>query len=513
MKIILTSIILTLSLTSMLGQNCENYEDCFAKGKTEKEAIEYFTKAIKFAQKENMNPSRAYFWRGIEYYKLSKGPESIKENKSAEADFLEALKNDPDYYSIVDYLASFYKVKAKDYAKAIAFMDSQITLKPNNAMAYFDRGNIHRYYNKNDLALADFKKAYEIMEAGTQSPEMSKSYQGYIPTFYVLLKLKNENTNIHTSETLAILEKANQLAPNNDKILSELALAYFDDGNSAKAIEIAKQALDLQEFKKDSDAFKTQIPGAQVILAFDAYNRGLYDEASYRSGAADAENARIFPHPVIAFFRAIISYDRFSRLYPNQWLNYQTLITKRLEKAVELADGTQYQSMADDAKMYLDKIKFPYGKPEDDPNFEIDLKDFLINFDKLPSSFSFTSRAVKARDITKMPYTKKRLRLDGDIGAIGKITECGGNHILIISLRNGSSTYFRFMKIGPKGEYLGWKPITSITLYGGKASSLMEVNISVRNNELIVKTKDTYFETGRSHSDEIKANCTEEWKI
>ncbi len=514
--ITITFIFIFFFIVPIIAQDCNNYEECFAKGKAEKNsenAIEYFSKAIKQANKENVNPSSAHLWRGMKYYYLSEGPEFKKENENAEADFLEALKNDPDNYGIAEWLAVLYQLKAKDYNKGAAFMDSQIALKPNNAKAYYSRGNINRYFKKYDLALADFKKAYEIMETGNSSVEIDKSSQGYIATFYALLKLKNENKSVHNEETLAILENASKLIPNNDQILSELSLAYLDNGESSKAFEVAHQTLELQEFKTYADASKTKIPGAQAVLAYETYTKGNYDEASFRSSAAANENQRIYRHPAIVFYAAIIQYDRWSRLYPDKWLNHVAQITKRLEEAATLADGTVYQFMADDAKKYLDTIKFPYGKPEDDPNFELDFKEFLVNFEKLPSSFSFTSKTLTGRDITNIPYTVKRLRLEGEVTAIGKITECNGNHIMIMSIGKGSTTYFRFMKIGPNGEYLGWKPITSLTLYGGKATGLMEMNISVKNTELTVREKNTNFETGKSYSDERKANCSEEWKI
>lgn len=511
--IAITFIFIFFLIVPLLAQDCNSYEDCFAKGKTEKDGVEYFSKAIKLASKENINPSSAYFWRASLYYNLSKGPDSKKENENAEADLFEALKNNPENYNIVGYLAVFYQLKAKDYNKGVAFMDSQIALKPNNAMAYYDRGNIHRYYSKYDLALADFKKGYEIMEAGTQSQEISKNTQGTIPTFYALLKLKTKNANVHNEESLAILEKANKLVPNNDQILSELSLAYLDNGNSAKAFELAHQALQLQEFKNAADAYKTKIPGAQAVLAYEGYTKGSYDEAAYRSSAAADENQRIYRHPAIVFYAAIIKYDRYTRLYPDKWSVNEANITKRLEEATTLADGTVYQFMADDAKKYLEGIKFPHGRPENDPNYELDFKEFLVNFEKLPSSFSFTSQTLKGRDITTIPYTVKRLRLEGEVTAIGKITECNGNHIMVIGIRKANTTYFRFMKIGPKGEYLGWSAITSLTLYGGKATGLLEVNLSVRNTELTVREKNTNFETGKSYSDVRKANCAEEWKI
>lgn len=516
MKTIITTIILSMFLVPMIGQNCDNYEDCLAKGKVEKSAenaIEFFSKAIKHTNKENVNPSTAYLWRGMKYYGLSKGPESIKENENAETDFLEALKNDPDNYNIVEWLAILYQIKAKNYVKGVAFMDSQIALKPNNAMAYYSRGNINRFYKKYDLALADFKKAYEIMEAGTQSQEISKTSQGYIPTFYALLKLKNENKSVHNEETLAILEKANKLVPNNEQILSEMSLAYLDNGESSKAFETAHKALELQEFKGHTEASKTKIPGAQAVLAYETYTKGNYEEAAFRSSAASDENQRIYRHPAIVFYAAIIQYDRYTRIYPDKWEVQVAGITRRLEEAATLADGTVYQFMADDAKKYLDAIKFPYGKPENDPNYELDFKEFLVNFQNLPSSYSFTSQTIKGYDITNIPFVKKWLRLEGELTAIGQIKKCGENHIMVVALRDGQRTDFRFMKIGPKGEYLGWKGISSFQLYSGKAQNTMEINISVKGNELIVKEKNTYLSTGKSHGDERKVNCAEEWKI
>lgn len=75
MKILITSLILTLSFSPLLAQKCDNYDDCLSKGKSDRDGMEYFAKAIKYAKKENKNPSDAYFWRGVKYYNLSKGPE------------------------------------------------------------------------------------------------------------------------------------------------------------------------------------------------------------------------------------------------------------------------------------------------------------------------------------------------------------------------------------------------------------------------------------------------------
>ena len=516
MKTLLTFLAISLYLFSAQAQNCDNYEDCYTKGKSEKvaeTAIAYFTNAIKHAKKENVNPSAVYLWRGVKYYNLSKGPESTKENEAAEANFLEALKNNPNDYNNVDWLSVLYQIKIKDYNKGIAFLDNQIALNPDNAMLYYNRGNIHRYFKKYDLAYADFKKGFEIMEAGTQSVEISKDKQGLLPTFYALLKLKAENKNVHDQESLAILERANKLVPNRDQLLSELSLAYLDNGNSTKAFEIAHQTLELQEFKNAVDAYKTKIPGAQAVLAYEAYTKGNYDEASYRASAAANDDQRIYRHPAIVYYAAIIIYDRYSRLYPDKWTSHQSNILRRLEEAATLADGTVYQFMADDARKYANAIKSPSGKPENDPNYELDFKEFLVNFPNLPSNFSFTSTSIQGYDITNIPFAKKWLRLNGALTAIGQIKKCGENHIMVIALQEGQRTSFRFMKIGPKGEYLGWKGITSLQLYGGKAQYNMQVDISTKGNELIVKERDTYIQTGKTHSDVRKVNCAEEWKI
>ena len=107
-------------------------------------------------------------------------------------------------------------------------------------------------------------------------------------------------------------EKANQLVPNNDQVLSELSLAYLDNGNSAKAFEVAHQTLQLQEYKQYADAYRTKIPGAQAVLAYEAYTKGNYDEAGYRSSTAADENQRVYRHPAIVFYAAIIQYDRYT---------------------------------------------------------------------------------------------------------------------------------------------------------------------------------------------------------
>jgi len=516
MKTLIIYSFLSLFILTTQAQNCDNYEDCFAKGKAEQNsnnAIDYFSKAVKYANKEKINPSDVYFWRGIKYYTLSKGPDSKKENENAEADFLEAAKNDPSNYNIINYLAAFYQLKEKDYPKGIAFMDNQISKDPNNASAYYDRGNIHRYYSKNDLALADFKKAFEIMEAGTQSIEIYNSAKGHIPVFYALLKLKNENTNIHTTQSTAILEKANQLVPNNDVILSELSLAYLDTGISEKALKTANEALQLQNYKGYTDSYNTKIPGAQTVLAFNAYNSGNYEEAAYRSGTAANESQRIFRHPAIVFYAAIIKYDRYARLYPDKWKAQEAKIIKDLEEAITLADGTQYQNMADDAKKYVNGIKFPYGKQEDDGNLANEYQEFLLNFEKLSSSYVMTLGNLKGRDITNIPFTKKWIPIEGELNAIGKITECNGNKIMIVLIRDGGRNDFRFIKIGPKGEYMGWQGITNVQLYGGKSQHSIATSFSINNNIIKTKTKNTNYETGKSWNDDRVINCNETWKF
>ena len=104
---------------------------------------------------QNLGSDSAYYDRGIEYFRRLDYDRAI-------ADFTQAIRLNPNNAIAYYNRGNVYNIDKRDYDRAIADYTQVIRLDPNNARAYNNRGNA--YYNKRDInrAIADFEAALRI---------------------------------------------------------------------------------------------------------------------------------------------------------------------------------------------------------------------------------------------------------------------------------------------------------------------------------------------------------------
>ena len=88
----------------------------------------------------------------------------IKDEKGAEADFLEAIALKPDYYRGYWFLGKLRFAKGL-HEEGIALLTRAIELNSGRSSLYSDRGRMYQALNKNELALKDFEKFKELKDS------------------------------------------------------------------------------------------------------------------------------------------------------------------------------------------------------------------------------------------------------------------------------------------------------------------------------------------------------------
>ncbi|MBI5888484.1 MAG: tetratricopeptide repeat protein [Deltaproteobacteria bacterium] len=113
-------------------------------------AIEDYNKAIAIEP----DYADAYYNRGNVY--RDKG-----QHDRALEDYDKVILLKPDYASVFISRGNVYNKKGQ-YHKAIEDFNMSISLMPNNSIAYYNRGNAYRAKGQKDMAIADYKKNCEL---------------------------------------------------------------------------------------------------------------------------------------------------------------------------------------------------------------------------------------------------------------------------------------------------------------------------------------------------------------
>lgn len=113
-------------------------------------AIELFNNGEDYSQKN----ADLYYWRSYTFARLGKYDESIADSKKA----IQVDPKDFDAYKLIDRLLG----RGNRWDEIIDFWNQYISLVPDNAKAYYERGGT--YYHKGDLnsALKDLRKACSL---------------------------------------------------------------------------------------------------------------------------------------------------------------------------------------------------------------------------------------------------------------------------------------------------------------------------------------------------------------
>jgi len=498
------------------AQDCDNYQDCFSKGLNSNftsDKKEYFEKALKLAKKEKVNPSRAYFELGVTYYKES-SEYNTKPLKEAKKNFEKAIKEEPDYYWPYSWTIAMYQTKYKNYEDALKEADNAIKKFPDGAVAYYDRGHVHRYFNKVDLALADFKKAYDLLISGQNShKDFSDKTMGDIPVWYVFMLQKKNGSNIYDSQMLDILKKAKEKTPKSPYLLGELALAYFDNNNFDMANQVTNEAMKLEPTSNPQDSYKTSNSGANFILAFNDFKNKNYKNSAFRAGTAFSN--RNHPHPVVSYYRALTNfyYATDEGTDPNVWKNNEGLITNGFEIATKELKNTKYAHMGNEAQRLWDHIKNHKAEERKKANTitELDFKEFLINFNQMPNSYVLNYNTLQGRDITNLKASRVLFPyLQGSVNAIGKIAECESGHVFLVHFREFKSgsdlTTFAILKTDKNGNKVDYKNIVQTQKTNGYVALLGEFSLSINGSNYTFRTKNTY-ENGHIKTGTITGSC------
>ena len=107
---------------------------------------------------------------------------------------------------------------------AIAAFEHALKLEPNDVRAQNNLGLSYDAENKNEQAIAAYRKAIALDQAANTRTE-----QPYLNLAVLLAKSNRQ------AEALPLLEQAEGIAPNSNKVRYELGKAYFDLGQLEKA--------------------------------------------------------------------------------------------------------------------------------------------------------------------------------------------------------------------------------------------------------------------------------------
>lgn len=355
----LSIIILVFSMSFVaLAQKkveCDNSTDCISKANGNNFAstkIAYLEKALSYAKKEKINPSDIYLL-------MARADFSYGELKTTEKYLKNAIKADEKNFWAHAWMAAFYRDKEKDYKKTDEYLTSLFKIFPDDPRVYHERAQNHLYNNLSASA-TDFEMGFNLM---FDEPEKVDDWtKAGLARFHAITYMRMNKKNVADAKVLEILEKGYSLVKNNERLCGELALAYYDNDQMAKAKEMASIAVGLGEnnvgrFVLGMDVFYKNI---------DEYNRdnaakNLKQGSKYfwNSATAFSYSAAVndWNHPLINFYAAICGWYYNSVDNPNGWSANVGLIKSRFNSCLQTVVGTKYEShYAPQTRNYLAEL-------------------------------------------------------------------------------------------------------------------------------------------------------------
>ncbi len=165
-----------------------------------------------------------------------------KDYKSAISLYKKGLEENPDNVRLSIYLASAYE-KNHEYQKAISLYESLLATNPGLEIAT----------NNYVALLVDvFGDKKNIEKARKLAVNFKNSENPFYLDSYAWIELKSGNV----SGAIPILEKVNNMASQVAVFKYHLGVAYFEQGNNAKALSYLRQAVDLGKENGGFDEIK-----------------------------------------------------------------------------------------------------------------------------------------------------------------------------------------------------------------------------------------------------------------
>jgi tetratricopeptide (TPR) repeat protein len=194
--------------------------------------------------------------------------------------------------AIIIFLSSFTIVKSRSYTDPMTFYNSSISMNPNSALAYFNRGCIKRDNKKNiEDVIVDFSKAIEL------NPKYTKAYnnRGYaygkqglsekaIADYTKAIELKPEYADAYSNraseyfqqknyaKAIADYTKAIEIKPKFAVAYYNRAIAYTNQGSKDKAIDDYTKAIELNP--EYSDAYYNR---GNIYCTTESYDKAIKD--------------------------------------------------------------------------------------------------------------------------------------------------------------------------------------------------------------------------------------------
>jgi len=115
-----------------------------------------------------------------------------------------------------------------------------------------------------------------------------------------------------------------------------------------------------------------------------------------------------------------------------------------------------------------------------------EFREFEINFQQLPSSYTLDYNTVQGRDITNLAGTRRLFRTATSVSAIGRINNCdGGGTFLVLLRRNTASSEistFAIIKADKYGNDKGYQIITQTQKDMGNVSIIGGFTLTINGN-------------------------------
>ncbi|PJZ52643.1 tetratricopeptide repeat protein [Leptospira adleri] len=161
-------------------------------------------------------------------------------NKKEEAEILirDVLKSEPEM-SYARYLLGIVLASKDKFKESLEEFNSAIEKEPGNGIYYFYRASVHEKLGNQEAMENDLKKSMEI----DPTNPMAYNYLGY----YLSEK------GIRLEESLALVQKAVELAPDNEAYQDSLGWIFFKMGNHDEALLHLQLAYQILKDKGEED--------------------------------------------------------------------------------------------------------------------------------------------------------------------------------------------------------------------------------------------------------------------
>ncbi|WP_420580151.1 tetratricopeptide repeat protein [Reichenbachiella sp.] len=506
----LLAIIGVVSLLPAQAQNCKGLEDCLAKANElpnnqsgNEKAIEYLTKAIKYAKKDPEAQAKAYHKRGRRTYRIANNE---KLTKAAQQDFEKTLQITPDYYWPKYYLIYLAMYKQKDLPRAKMLLDQFLSAEPQNAHLYYLQGRYELRKGNLDKELSSYVRFQELMLSGENTNDQVGDVDlAWAEEAYIDAYMKKQGLKVYDQKALSILKEGNQIADRHSLISGKLAMAYFDQEQYYSALDEAEIAYGRN--KKNADAL--------FVLGYDDWFN--FDHKSARKKIDLAFEYGENPHPAWYFYGNAARYKYYYNTASDEWKYQHEAMTQGFEKFISMASGTRYEKLIPEAQDYLAKIE-EYSQAEARRVGKLianDFEEFKINFSQMPNGYVLDYNTLQGRNVSNLKMTRRYFPMGGSsYAAIGLVAKGKEKYTFLLMSRDVRSAYleqidFILLTTDKYGVEVERNSVAYTQKDNGSVSVKGIFKLSTDGTSYFFDCKNTTVATNQVESWQVQGNCDE----